>query len=54
MKKVLFIAVMFLMTLTASAQFEQGKFYGGASLSGIDFNYSGANKLSLDAELDAG
>ena len=54
MKKVLFIAVMFLMTLTASAQFEQGKFYGGASLSGIDFNYSGANKLSLAAELDAG
>ena len=54
MKKLLFIAVMFLMTLTANAQFEQGKWYGGASLSGIDFNYNGANKFSLDAEAKVG
>lgn len=54
MKKLLLVALMFVFTLTANAQFEKGKFYGGASLSGIDFNYSGANKFSVDAEANVG
>lgn len=40
------------MTLSASAQFEKGTMYAGASLSGIDLSYNGSEKwaLSIDAK----
>lgn len=41
-------------SLTASAQFEAGKIYGSASLSGLDFNYSGAKELALDFQIKGG
>ncbi|MDD6552948.1 MAG: hypothetical protein PUF37_05100 [Prevotellaceae bacterium] len=41
MKKIAALLFAFLMTLTASAQFEQGKAYIGASLTGLDLNYRG-------------
>ena len=47
MKKLLVILVVALMPLVASAQFEQGKFYSGASLTGLNLSYSGAEKLSI-------
>ena len=54
MKKVLFLLFALTMSLTASAQFEEGKWYGGASLSGLDFSYQGSRKLSLDVQAKAG
>lgn len=54
MKKVLFVLIALTMSLTASAQFEEGKWYGGASLSGLDFSYQEARKVSLDFSAKAG
>lgn len=42
------------MTITANAQFEQGKMYGGASLSGLDLSYSGATDLHFDLAAKGG
>lgn len=41
-------------TLTASAQFEKGKYYGGASLSGFDASYSKTSDFSLSLNARAG
>jgi len=54
MKRVFFILAMALTTLTASAQFEQGKAYLGASLTGLDLSYSGNTKLHFGVEAKAG
>lgn len=54
MKKFLLLAIGFLMTMTASAQFEQGKYYCNGSLTGINLSYSGAEKLSLGVEAKGG
>lgn len=54
MKKILLLAIGFLMTMTASAQFEQGKYYCNGSLTGINLSYSGAEKLSLGVEAKGG
>ncbi len=43
-----------LMTMTASAQFEQGKKYVSASFSGLDFNYNADSKLSVGLDLKGG
>lgn len=47
MKKVLMLFAALLLTLTASAQFEEGKKYVGASLSGLDLSYNGSKELAL-------
>lgn len=47
MKKIVMFLTALMLTLHASAQFEQGKVYAGASLSGFDLNYSGSKELSL-------
>ena len=47
MKKLLFLSIMLLSVLTASAQFEQGKWYAGASLSGLNLKYSGSEELNM-------
>jgi hypothetical protein len=45
-KKIVLLAMTVMMALTASAQFEEGKSYIGASFTGLDFNYSGSSKFS--------
>lgn len=54
MKKIAMIIVALAMTLGASAQFEEGKFYVGASLTGLDLSYSGAENLNLGVEAKGG
>ena len=55
MKKILLLLFVFsLSVVSASAQFEEGKKYAGASLSGLDMNYSGNGKFSLGVEGKAG
>lgn len=44
MKKIALFVVALVMSVTASAQFEQGKGYLGASLTNIDLSYNGLNK----------
>ena len=45
MKKILYLIFALLATVNANAQFEEGKTYVGASLSGFNLNVSGAEKL---------
>lgn len=54
MKKISMILVALVMSLTASAQFEQGKAYIGASMTGFDLSYSGNSKLHLGVDAKAG
>lgn len=53
MKKIMLFAVALLMSVAANAQFEQGKGYMGASLSGFDLS-SQAKKFHLGADLKLG
>ena len=54
MKKILTAVVAFAFALTANAQFEQGKQYVGASLSGLGINYNGAGGLNLGVDAHGG
>lgn len=54
MKKYVMLLLVMLGTLTASAQFEKGKTYIGASLSGLDLSYNGSKELSLGVQGKAG
>lgn len=54
MKKLILLVIGMIMTLNASAQFEEGKYYCGASLTGLDLNYSGNDKLKLGVAAKAG
>lgn len=56
MKKKIFMlfAALCLFTLTASAQFEEGKFYGGASLTGLNMSYDGTDHFNLGAQAQLG
>lgn len=47
MKKIFMLLTALMLTLSASAQFEEGKKYAGASLSGFDLSYNGIKELSL-------
>ena len=52
MKRIAFIVVALVMSVAANAQFEQGKGYIGASLSGIDVsNQTKEFHLGLNAQL---
>ena len=53
MKKLFVLLVVFASTLTANAQFEKGKAYLGASLSGFDIS-SQAKKFHFGANVKAG
>lgn len=53
-KKLLMVLVGLVATMTASAQFEHGKKYIGASLSGLDLSYNGTEKGSLGFQAKAG
>lgn len=53
MKKIAVMAAALLMTVAAHAQFEKGKTYCGASLSGLNMSYNGSDdfNLGLDAKV---
>ena len=47
MKKILFLLIAIAVATGASAQFERGKTYVGASLSGLDLNWSEKTKMAI-------
>lgn len=54
MKKLFVMLMALTMSAATYAQFEQGKVYANASLSGIDLNYNGNEKWKLDLQTKAG
>lgn len=54
MKKVLTMLALLVMTMTASAQFQQGKGYLGASLTGLNLHYNGEDGFNIGVEGKAG
>ena len=54
MKKILTLAIALLARLTASAQFEEGKNYIGASLSGLNLSYNGSKETQFGVNAMAG
>ena len=54
MKKIILSLALLAITLTASAQFQQGKGYLGASLTGVNMSYNGENGLNLGVQAKAG
>lgn len=53
-KKIILLVTALLMTITASAQFEEGKLYSGASLTGLNLSYNGADQLNLGVQAQLG
>lgn len=54
MKKLAILCMSLLMTVAANAQFEKGKMYCGASLSGLNLSYNGSSELNLGIQGQAG
>lgn len=54
MKKTVVFAVAMLATVAAHAQFEKGKVYCGASLSGLNMSYNGSEEFNLGLQGRAG
>lgn len=54
MKKLAILCMSLLMTVAANAQFEKGKMYCGASLSGLNLSYNGSSDLNLGIQGQAG
>lgn len=54
MKKILFLLLLLTGTLSAHAQFEQGKKYIGASLSGLSMSYNSNEKFQFGVDAAAG
>ncbi|MBQ2270111.1 MAG: hypothetical protein II338_07720 [Bacteroidaceae bacterium] len=54
MKKCLTLLLLFVATLSANAQFEQGTKFVGASLSGLNLSYSGNEKFRFGLDAEAG
>lgn len=54
MKKIATILAALLVTLTASAQFQQGKAYLGASVTGLDLHWNSGHGFNLGAEAKVG
>lgn len=54
MKKLFAILAVAFMPLLAHAQFEQGKLYAGASLTGLNLSYSGADKFNIGLQGQGG
>ncbi|MGN0070112.1 MAG: outer membrane beta-barrel protein [Prevotella sp.] len=53
-KKFLVLAMVMLTSLTASAQFEEGKVYIGGSLTGLNLKYSGLDELNIGVQSQVG
>jgi len=54
MKKILTATLLFCAALSANAQFEKGKTYLGASISGMGMSYSSNEKFRFGADVEAG
>ena len=54
MKKIATLIALAFVTLTASAQFQEGKGYVGASLTGLNLSYNSANGFNVGLEAKAG
>jgi opacity protein-like surface antigen len=54
MRKLALLLAVLAVSLTASAQFEEGKKYVGLSATGLDFNYSGKNDFKIGMEARGG
>ena len=54
MKKIALVAAALITTLAAHAQFESGKKYCGASLTGLNLSYNGSEDLNLGIQAKAG
>jgi len=54
MKKLLLLITFMTAALSSFAQFEEGKCYVGASLTGLNLSYNGTEKLNLGVEAKAG
>ncbi len=54
MKKIALFVVALFITVAANAQFEEGKGYLGASLTGLDLHYNGSEKAHLGLGAKAG
>ena len=54
MKKLVMLFISMTIALSGFAQFEQGKKYVGASLTGLDLSYRGAEEFNLGVEAKVG
>lgn len=54
MKKLLVLIAFMTVSLSSFAQFEEGKYYVGASLTGLNLSYNGTEKLNLGVEAKGG
>lgn len=54
MKKILTATLLFCAALSAHAQFEKGKTYLGASISGMGMSYSSNEKFRIGADVEGG
>ncbi len=54
MKKIVFLLVALLVTVAASAQFEKGKKFMGASLQNLDLSYNGLRKGHFGLDVKGG
>ena len=54
MKKIAVVALGLMMSVAAHAQFESGKKYCGASLTGLNLSYNGSEDLNLGLQAKAG
>lgn len=53
-KKISLLIAILTMSLAVNAQFQQGKGYLGASLTGLDMSYNGSDKFNLGIEAKGG
>lgn len=54
MKKLFLLLTALVLSVTAHAQFEEGKMYAGASLTGLNLSYNGSKELSVGLSAKAG
>lgn len=54
MKKIMIMLAMLTMTLAANAQFEKGKKYVGASLTGLNLSYNGSQEVNFGFQAKGG
>lgn len=54
MKKIALLIAVLTMTVAAHAQFQKGKGYIGASLTGLDMHYNGGDKFNFGLEAKGG
>lgn len=53
-EKIVMLIAFMAFALSGYSQFEQGKYYVGASLTGLDLSYSGAENFNIGLDLKGG